>query len=194
MSDFPKKNKEQILREFKDNLQKKYLEEYINDNDWLCEVIHLVLVVGIDHLNNYNDDSELMFILNAITESFSEEVLYFAKQYIRLTTQFIVLGDGKELSIIKKKNIPRKISNRSIIFHKFVIAYEERKKEIKIQEYVNENNSHLKTIGLGVESSIKIPSVKNHEVKIDKNTLNKGKKKIKHIIYTPGWSLKDELE
>lgn len=44
------------------------------------------------------------------------------------------------------------------------------------------------TIGLGVESSLKIPKVKSSEVVIDKNTINHYIRD-KSILYAAGWSL-----
>nr|WP_306287578.1 hypothetical protein [Pseudoalteromonas sp. WY3] len=51
----------------------------------------------------------------------------------------------------------------------------------------------IPTIGLGVESSLKIPKVRSSEVVIDKNTINHHIRD-KSILYAAGWSLAKDSE
>ncbi|MGO2181801.1 MAG: hypothetical protein ACTH36_05670 [Pseudoalteromonas nigrifaciens] len=63
------------------------------------------------------------------------------------------------------------------------VPIEEKKEQLKA----------IPTIGLGVESSLKIPKVRSSEVVIDKNTINHHIRD-KSILYAAGWSLAKDSE
>ncbi|MDN3490527.1 MULTISPECIES: hypothetical protein [unclassified Pseudoalteromonas] len=60
-------------------------------------------------------------------------------------------------------------------------------RKVSIEEKIEQLKA-TSTIGLGVESSFKIPKVRSSEVVIDKNTINHHIRD-KSILYAAGWSL-----
>lgn len=77
---------------------------------------------------------------------------------------------------------------------KFLTKYRDKSYYSKLVESERLSNidtdiRNCPTIGLGIDSIIKLPKIKSHEVLLDKNREIIGKADHKHHLYTAGWSL-----